>query len=224
MKKSYSLGILLLIAICTYILAFHKQNRTLLITGCARSGTTYISKALLDSGLEIGHERMLKDGVSSWPLAAAPEGTKRRVNLKKFRFEHVFHQVRDPLKVISSVYRTENRHSWNYILKYTPEIRVQDSHLVKCAKYWYYWNLKAEKMAEWTYSVENIDALWDEFERRLGKKLDRSKLHKVPKTTNTAGEHAMFTWKDLERELDPELLQKIQSMAIKYGYPIHDLE
>ena len=33
---------------------------------------------------------------------------------------------------------------WNYILSQIPEIRISDSHLVKCAKYWYYWNLKAE--------------------------------------------------------------------------------
>src|ERR1700722_14128714 len=142
--KKYFLCALVLIGCCAFFVTMRKESRTLLITGCARSGTTYIAKALQESNLEIGHEKMLKDGVSSWYLATSPKRTKRRVNPEKYRFAHTFHQVRHPLRTISSVYATENRHSWNYILSQIPEIHMHDSHLVKCAKYWYYWNLKAE--------------------------------------------------------------------------------
>ena len=218
--KKYFLCALALIGCCVFILTKQKEKRALLITGCARSGTTYIAKALQESDLEIGHERMLKDGVSSWYLAASPKRTKRRVNPEKYRFAHTFHQVRNPLRTISSVYATENRHSWNYILSQIPEIRISDSHLVKCAKYWYYWNLKAEKLAEWTYRVEDLDKLWDEFEKRLGKKVVRPSEERMPKNTNTKGSHTEFSWEDLHRELDSDLFQKVQSLALKYGYSI----
>jgi hypothetical protein len=163
---------------------------------------------------------MGKDGASCWYVAAQPNYRKRGVDLTKVRFEHIFHQVRDPLKTISSVYFSEDRLSWHYILKHTPEIKYRDPHLVKCAKYWYYWNLKAETFAEWTYRLEDIDLVWDEFCQRIGKKLLRSAIEQTPKNVNTRGPHELFTWEDLRRELDPELYQNIVNMARKYGYAV----
>ena len=90
MKKRYYVAALALVACSACYLTFRTKNRPLLITGCARSGTTYISKVLLQGGFEVGHERMMSDGVSSWYLAAAPAKTKRRVNFKRFHFDHIF--------------------------------------------------------------------------------------------------------------------------------------
>jgi hypothetical protein len=220
MKKIWYLCALILIVCGVLHFTMHKQDRLLLVTGCARSGTKYISRALRASGYEIGHEKMSEAGVSSWYLAAAPKKTKRRVNFGKYKFAHIFHQVRHPLSTISSVYKTENVHSWKYIISQIPEIRTDDSHLVKCAKYWYYWNLKAEKLAEWTYRVEDLDQLWDEFGKRIGKAITPPSEAHVPKNTNTRGEYRQFSWEDLRRELDPILFQEIQKLAVKYGYSI----
>ncbi len=219
MKNAYFAFILILI-LCAFVCLSFKKNRSLLIIGCARSGTAYIANVLQESAFQIGHERMGKDGVSSWYLAAQPKNRKRRVNLAKFHFAHIFHQVRHPLHVISSVYSTEDLHSWSYIMAHLPEIRMEDSHLVKCAKYWYFWNLKAEKFAEWTYRVEDVDSVWDEFGNRLGKRISKAGFEKVSKHFNTRGDHRMFTWEDLQRELDPDLYGKILDMALKYGYSI----
>lgn len=218
-KKTLFLLLALLVLSPALYLPFRKKEKMLLITGCARSGTTYIAKILQESGLSIGHEKMLKDGVSSWYLACNPQKTKRGANPNKVRFAHVFHQVRHPLKVISSVYRTEDRHSWNYIMKHVPEIKMQDSHLVKCAKYWYYWNLKAENEAEWTYRIEDIDTILDEFGNRIGKKIQQTALEEISKDVNTFGNPKReFTWEDLQKELPPELFEKIHTLAEKYGY------
>ncbi len=220
MKYQFIASLLLIGSIATYAVT-KKEHRTLLITGCARSGTTYIAKVLQQSGLEIGHEKMQRDGVAAWQFAANPVGVKRGVNLNKTEFDHTFHQVRHPLKVISSVFVTENRHSWNYILKQVPEIKIQDSHLVKCAKYWYYWNLKAEQKAEWTYRIEDLDKIWDTFQERLGEKIAKNALALVPKNSNTAGSKVKeFTWEDLKRELPSDLFEKIQALAQKYGYTL----
>ncbi len=138
---------------------------------------------------------------------------------EEYRFAHIFHQTRHPLNVISSVYVTEDKDSWDYIKTHVPEILENDSHLTKSAKYWYYWNLKAEQMSEWTYRIEEIDSLLDEFETRLGKKIDRSALELVPKTTNTCGSSQEFTWEDLQQQLDPVLYQNIRLLAEKkYRY------
>jgi hypothetical protein len=218
-KTQWILLILLVIGSTVLFTVNKKKNRTLLITGCARSGTTYIAKILQEGGLQVGHEYVGKDGTSSWDLAARPKEGRWKVRLENYRFAHIFHQTRHPLKVISSVYLTEDQDSWDYIRTYVPEIRDNDSHLTKCAKYWYYWNLKAEAMSEWTYRIEEIDNLLGEFERRLGKKIDHSALERIPRNTNTKGTPPNeFSWEDLQKELDTDLYQKICSLAEKYGY------
>lgn len=200
--------------------ASRKNHRTLLIVGCARSGTTYISKILKKCGLRIGHEKMSKDGISTCEICVDGFWHGRwGICPEDYRFDHIFHQVRNPLHVISSTYVTENLDSWYFIMNYIPEILMQDSHLVKCAKYWYYWNLKAEKMAEWTYRIEDLDEKWEEFQKRLGRKLSRSVLEEIPKNMN--GRKTLtheFTWEDLQKELDPQLYQNIRDLAKRYGY------
>lgn len=189
----------------------------LLITGCARSGTAYISQILQECGLKIGHEKTQKDGVSSWYMCINTKHVPWAVDSRRrLQFAHIFHQIRHPLKVISSV-QTEGRPSWKYIIKHIPKIKWEDPEFVKCAKYWYYWNLKAQQQAEWTYRVEALDQEWEEFCRRLGKKLDRSKAKHVPHNV-TARPHTEITWEDLRLQLDPDLYQKIRELAQKYGY------
>lgn len=220
MKKIAFLGLILVICASIFLVT-RKKEKTLLVVGCARSGTAYIAEVLKTSGINVGHERMDQDGVSSWALAANPPFKKRRVDPRKYHFAHTFHQVRHPLKTISSVYFEQDRHSWNYIMDFVPEIKLQDSHLVKCAKYWYYWNLMAEKMAEWTYRVEDIDKVWDEFGTRIGKGLSPNALEHTQKTVNKRESKKYdFTWEDLSSELDPDLLENIKKLARRYGYDV----
>lgn len=199
--------------------ASNKPTHYLLITGTARSGTSYIAKVLQKCGLEIGHETLKKDGVSSWVMAVHDDKTPWGPARNGLRFVHIFHQVRHPLKVIASVYVTEPPKSWEYIQKHIPQIRSEDPHLVKCAKYWYYWNLKAYKEAEWTYRVEDLENVWEDFQDRLAYRWDRKVLQEVPKDTNTRNVVLpKFTWQDLQRSLDPTLYKNIRQLALQYGY------
>lgn len=198
-------------------------QRELLITGCARSGTTYISQLFKKAGFDLSHDHEYGAvgtyGLSSWLLvpdaAHAPWGPVRR----NCEFQHIFHQTRHPLQVISSVYTTEPKISWIFILENIPEISWEDPHVVKAAKYWYYWNQMAETIAEWRYKIEDIASILPEMEQRLGISLNPALIEAIPTNTNTRGAHAKdFTWEDLKKELDPELFWNIAEMAIRYGY------
>lgn len=209
---------------------FAVPERDLLITGCARSGTAYVSQVLNACKLNVGHETDGAYGISSWVMAIPADQTPWGPARNNYSFRHVFHQVRDPLKTISSVFTTEGTKSWAFITMHIPQISLADLHIIRAAKYWYYWNLQAEAAAEWTYRLEDLDNLREEFERRLGVQLDSQKWGSIAKNANPrhlkpprAGyiqtdKPTEFTWDDLERELPLELFHKIQLLAQKYGY------
>jgi hypothetical protein len=202
------------------------DTRTLLITGCARSGTLYMATLLEKSGYNILHERLGKDGVVAWPMAVGSLSVKGPLFYKPFK--HIFHQVRHPLHQITS--RTIQNSDlsdprWVFVRKHLKEIRPTDSILVSCAKYWYYWNLKAEKIAQWRYHIEDIDQIVDEFESRSGLLINRHMLKTLPRDINTRDETkhaARLTWKQLKKELPKLLYQNIQEMAERYGYSTED--
>jgi hypothetical protein len=196
------------------------QKRFLLITGCGRSGTAYIQEFLSASGMGITHEKTMGDhGCVSWLMAAdcdwAPWGPLSR----KYAFDHIFHQVRAPIKVIQSLYNFPPLATWKWIATIIPEIQLSDPPLTKAAKYWYYWNLMAESKAEWTYRIEDIDTAYEEMSRRLGVPLTAKVLKTIPKNKNTRGEpNRVITWKILHNELDRDLFHKVRDLAIRYGY------
>jgi len=222
-KRNGLLFFAFILTIASYICyhdLYQRKNRHLLITGCARSGTYYITNILKRCGYKIGHEFIKKDGACSWEMAVDTKKAPWDHGRNGYRFKHIFHQVRDPLKVIGSLYSSEPPQSFEFFREHIPEIKPGDSRLTQCAKYWYYWNLLAEAQAEWTYRIEELENVWGEMEMRLGKKLDRNVLESIPKNTNTRGDCEYFSWAKLEQELDPDLYQKIRVLAQKYGYSV----
>jgi hypothetical protein len=209
------------------------QKRLLLVTGCARSASGYISAVLQVCGLDVKHEAIGRDGCVSWTMAVesreTPWGPPRDGSVE---FEHVFHQVRHPLAVISSVWTTEGPRSWGFIPTHVPKIRETDSIEVRCAKYWYYWNRTAGRLAEWTYRIEDLANVWPELCQRLGRKLDVRYLAVVSKTINARNTKPPsrvtnilerdFTWQDLRKLLKPRLFNNICKLAQRYGYAITD--
>jgi len=175
-----------------------------LITGCGRSGTGYIVAFLNANGLDINHEDARgyigRDGCVSWPMLANSLSSRGPIINEKYI--HVFHQVRHPLNVITSWFinlKALDGTDWVFIRRHVPEIHKNDSLIVQCAKYWYYWNLKAEKIAEWRYRIEDIDQIIPEFERRIGVHLDASVLATIPRDTNTwTNTEKKVTWRYLK--------------------------
>ena len=199
----------------------YSGTKLLLIVGCGRSGTTFMAQFLKASGLQVEHEAPGADGCVSWPMVVNmynPFGWPA----DNVKFHHIFHQVRNPLDVITSFYINLpelNRHEWGFIRSQIPEINPDDPLLVQCAKYWYYWNLKAEYMAEWTYRIENLENVLPEFQSRLNVQFDQENLHRIPNTINhwTPIDYT-FTWEDLQSTLPRDLFTDIEAMAKRYGY------
>lgn len=216
----------------------HPLKKKLLITACVCSGTAYTTLLLQKAGLNINHETLSKDGCVGWMTAIDTDYGKwgYRFPSKKIEFETIFHQVRNPIHVITSHYNfcalpiTDPKEDaswnkfWKYVCYYIPEIKIDEPLLVRCAKYWYYWNLAAEKRAEWTYRIEDMDNIFEEMGNRLHLSFDKSALKNLSKKTNHHKRRVSFkaSWALLEKELDPELFENIQNLALRYGYEITD--
>jgi hypothetical protein len=198
------------------------HERLLLVTGCPRSGTHYIAALLTKAGLPVGHEAISDGGTASWVMAVsaktAPWGPKDR----SFKYDHIFHQVREPTKSIAAI-ETEPANSWRFICEQIPEISLKDSSFVRACKMWLYWNLRAEEMAEWTFRIEDIDDVFDEFQERLGVTLDRAALENVSRDKNHRDrKKEEYAWDEIQTRLkkagEEALFEDIRNLAARYGY------
>jgi hypothetical protein len=230
-----------------------RRHFPLLVTGCGRSGTKYISFALRRMGLDVRHEEMGRDGISSWTMAVSSEQRPFGPPSSAASFQQVFHQTRDPLFVINSCL-TFSDSSWDFICDNMPCPRNAPLP-TRAAAYWLMWNEKAEQIATWRYRIEDFpDLLLREFMDRLGVRFDRSLINSIPRNFNTRKESRLYhiaeeflhrmdlgmpkllqatlakprgssvvTWNVLE-ELDPRLCTKLRVKAAEYGYHAFDRE
>jgi hypothetical protein len=197
------------------------EVKLLSIVGCGRSGTTFITDYLNACGIQIEHEANGAEGCASWTSVVHLYSPFDQAQ-SQVRYRHTFHQVRHPLAVISSFYNNLNDTTawyWRFIRDHTPEIHETDSLLVHCIKYWYYWNLKAEQIAEWRYQIENLENVLIEYQFRIGRPLGKDILQSIPKSINHWNSITYpITWKDVYLAIPFELYINIQLMAIRYGY------
>ncbi|MDY6960013.1 MAG: hypothetical protein SVK08_12760 [Halobacteriota archaeon] len=206
-------------------------NRTppIIITGCGRSGTLYITKFWKVLGLSIGHEKYKTDGIASWylPIGDRLEQIKAEIGLPNALF---FHQVRHPLKVISSMFPRQ----WTEpIIAEMSDVRdpEKESRLLQTMKYWYWWNVAVEITfpIALRYRIEDIQKR--ELIERLAKltgtnsKGKVSKIRQISTKTHTTynqmyrskGYKHIFTWEELEKE-NPDMCWLIWKKAESYGY------
>ncbi|MTW21247.1 hypothetical protein [Allochromatium palmeri] len=127
--------------------------RRILVTGCGRSGTHYVTSVLRRLGMDVLHEKMGADGIVAWQFAIK-EVLAKQANGRGVAFEHVVHLVRDPIKVISSNH-TNNEHAWSHIFAYCPECKNENL-TVQCAKFWTAWNKRAEEVADFRIRLEDF--------------------------------------------------------------------
>jgi len=227
-----------------------KSKPKIIIVGCGRSGTKYISKTLEEAGIHVGHEYSPpdSDGLSSWYVTVSdfekyitiPYHGSQLIGFtiqKNDKFiSHlpegatVLHQVRDPLNTIVSFKANCSISSWRFVHRYLPEIYLEkDSLLLKTMKYWYYWNQIAEKKAEWTYRVESLfeDKIFKEFCLRLKRpELLKTKplMEATNRQTNTGKNHPKNIYEKLTwddlYEEDYGLTVSIKKLGRFYGYDI----
>ncbi len=188
----------------------------LCITGCGRSGTKYITKVLNALGVKVKHEAMGKDGIVSGTMACKPEIGFQGPPWPKEGFDTILHQVRDPLKVISSN-TTARRKGLVWLEQYIP-IKADMPPLERSAKYWYYWNLIAENLTDRRYRIEDLPQIIDEFCKWTGAKNNIKALNEIPRNINKR-KHTTYTWEDIELAIENEdLYNKMRKMETRYGY------
>ena len=201
------------------------------IVGCGRSGTSYTARLLQVLGLDVGHQKLGMDGIVDSSLV--PDTDECRTSIDNLtprtikKGNTVLHQVRHPLKTIASA-RTFTKQSWVYIARHSP-VDLKAPKNLRAAQYWFHWNEMAEKAASWTYQLERIPTIFEEFCERVGIRADRRKLDLVPTDMNSTvrsprrrrvvrkAKLKPLDWDDIHEK---GLRDKIRALAAHYGYDV----
>jgi len=219
------------------------RKKKLLITGCGRSGTLYAVKIWQSLGLKITHERpvppngfMGKDGIASWYMVADDYFPPSGPSSKWYKFDVVIHQVRFPLDVIASVaqFIMQKKKLFRFISRNLPQIILSAKELqlprkeqliLQASRYWYYWNLLAEKKSDYRIKLENYETDLPKICAILNVDYNKENIDSIPKNTNERKRYVKneepwkVTWEEI-KILDLELLKNICNMAKRYGYEI----
>ena len=180
-----------------------KDHHGIGIVACARSATTYMTYLLRNLGYNVGHEKWGPDGSVGYHLVVV-------------RPENCFHQVRDPIKQISSMM---THRSWGFC---NQVIQLDNRDLKGCMQYWYLWNKLCEEFCVWRYQIEQLPIVWNEFLDRIGH--EHCPIPEIPVDTNTATiNKKSASWDDLFKE-DRKLAQDIFNMAQEYGYDTPEMD
>ena len=203
--------------------------RYVIIVACPKSGTQYISQLLTRLGLDFGHEAACgwakgKDGKASWLLGAGYKAIPfdGQPPLDEFENPIILHQVRHPVGCISSSQKIAI-YAWEYIAKFIPLKRLNKENLIEnCMRLWYYWNIRCEKLAEWTYRIENLEEIWEEFCQKINhpELIEKKDMIKdIPKNVGSSKPYTPITI-DKMIEVNKRLARKIVKLARIYGYKI----
>jgi len=137
---------------------FHKLIRKVLSVGHPRCGSAYMSQLLKAHGLDVRHEEMGDDGISSWMFAVEDDENpwaknKYALSSRYTVFDYVIHHVRDPSSAIPSIVRENTRSvvSYQFRRKHIEQALAIDidrypTDLEKATASFLYWNRIIEKL------------------------------------------------------------------------------
>ena len=184
-----------------------------LILAYPRSGTVYTAKIVKAHGIEFGHEDQNPENQI--------DGTISFLELNNTcEFDVVLHQLRDPLKTISSATKVLVPRSCRrlYGLLNIDKADQKKSKLYRTMLTWLRFNERAEKVAEWRYRIEDIDEVYPELCRRLEIKPKKKGFPPRNRLVNSRP-HPMLNWSDLDKE-NFVLSQRIKEKARQYRYNV----
>ena len=207
------------------------MKKMFLVTGFPRSGTHFTKTLLRNYGLKaageeygrlkpLSHEKKA-DCVVSW----------QHLDLHQEHFPVILHQVRHPLKVISSAQTLYNNslrkifkkinapNYWSFQLHFRKTRFFNDDIIIHRLMYsWLYWNEQIERdpRNELVFRLENIENSWSDILDKIG--AENSDMPALRKNVNTRkGKYDTLTWEKLH-EVDDNLANKIILKAKEYGY------
>jgi hypothetical protein len=194
-----------------------KLKKLVAIIGCGHSGTFYASEVFQHLGIDVRHELVGGDGIAGWNYTHLLPSQFPEFGLPQDSV--VLHQVRHPLKVISSVQsmlpetwidiaaRVQARgYNWN---------PLDDPHPVRGMKYCLFWNYMAEGIADYRYRVEDMESELSVILEILG--IPGAPMPNIPKTMNKHEYDHTFSWEELHAA-NGFLYEKIRELSKEYGY------
>lgn len=197
--------------------ARQRQQLRLLITGHPRSGTTYMARLMQAYGLDVCHEKLGADGISSWMFAVQEatnvpygDGSVRRA----FDFETIVHVVRHPLKVLASSMQTEAEGSLEFRRRWSKVPAGYNAH-EEAVHILLAWDRLVQRQKP-TVTVRVEDAA-DVLPAALGL---GEPVKALPARNINTRKHGPLAWKELREHLRPELAEQLQAYAERHGYDL----
>lgn len=198
------------------------------VTGTGRSGTAFIAKAFDMLGIRCGHEEWFNPfnrraprlaGDASWIAVNHLDDFEGKVGL----------QVRHPLKVLGSLMNGDlfvdemgpGHWAYPYWKAKVQDMELSGDHLADAVRYVAEWTERAEKHADKTWRLEDLDGeLFAEVvEAMTGFEVDaglaQQALDAVPKDQNKHPNTVTYTWDDLP---EGEPFDALRALAERYGY------
>lgn len=220
------------------------QQRRIIVTGTARSGTLYTARLLAKIGLRATHERVYNyamefDGSDHLAISEAWKDKDVDVNWMAAPFlKHepkstiIWHQVRDPLKIVQCFWSHQmlddpRAFAMSLPKKVMPECWNKPDDLAKAVYHVWKWTELIERqkgrLASFSYQIEKLtpDCLqWLFKSSGIDDSLLRGESIEMafagmPKNTNACQDHKSLEWADIIKcEYGPELRNK----ARMWGY------
>lgn len=206
-----------------------RTQKKLLLLGTGRCGTTSMSNLLRKAGLNVPHEVCGRDGTvshyfsvdSEW-YPAAPwqeKQGKKHVGERRsdYEFEHVWHVVRHPLKVIPSIARIFGGVDWEFYEDNGVIPRGIEPVMRRSMAFYLAQNNICEAQAEYRFRIEDVASEWKRISRTLfNEEREMPQLRQMNKGTGFRKALAI-TWDTLDK-VDPKMAAMVYAMARRYGY------
>lgn len=191
----------------------------ILITGHQRSGTGYMAALCRAMGLDVGHERPGKDGISSFQYAVQTarvifhsiDGNKGR---NCYDFTQIIHVVRHPLHVIASTAFTDMNGAIEWQAQFVPVTAPEQHGLRQAVQTYLGWNELIEQQTDIRVRVEDA-------EHELPKILGKQVIQDPPPPNVNARDHALIGWARVATACVGDEFPRLCNMAERYGYERH---
>ena len=220
-----------------------EMQRQLLVVGVQRSGTHYAWEMYNRLGVHVHHEGLGPDGAVSWFFAYKTTGyaINNPTALHDHSFCFVFHQVRHPMRVVSSIVKASRKNwdtYWEWVTKTDekvcgPSMRCKKMPLLKrSARQWLVWNRHIEEYADLRFRVEDTSpravcrlAMFDEYicgsqgeyHTTSSKVIQPVVEPQAPADNHTGTDHLKASWEEIQA-MDADLAAEMKEMTRRYGY------
>lgn len=193
-----------------------EAGTVLLITGHQRSGTGYMAALCQACGLDVGHERPGKDGISSFQFAVDTDRVcfhtvDQHRGSNHYRFDRVVHVVRHPLDVIASTAFTDMNGAIEWQAGFVP-VDLNASPVVRAAQTWLGWTDLADAKADRRMRIEDAAT---ELPAWMG-----VRCIQLPPNNVNARPHARLSREALIDDIGSDLYRKVRAQAERFGYEL----